>query len=34
MGGGGRDLEGFGSVLTTSNLSFLILSNWRDLEGE
>ena len=26
--------EGFAGVLTTSNLSFLILPNWRDLEGE
>ena len=33
-GGGGRDLEGFGGVLTTSNPSFLIPLNWRDLEEE
>ena len=26
--------EGFGGVSTTSNPSFLILQNWRDLEGE
>ena len=26
--------EGFGGVLTTSNPSFLIPPNWRDLEGE
>ena len=29
----GRDLEGFGGVSITSNPSFLIPSNWRDLEG-
>ena len=32
-GGGGRDLEGLGMVLITSNPSFLILPSWRDLEG-
>ena len=26
--------EEFGGVLTISNPSFLILPNWRDLEGE
>ena len=26
--------EGFGGVLTTSNFSFLIPPNWRNLEGE
>ena len=26
--------EGFGGVSTTSNPSFLIPPNWRDLEGE
>ena len=26
--------EEFGGVLTTSNFSFFILLNWRDLEGE
>ena len=26
--------EGFGGVSTTSNPSFLIPSNWRDLKGE
>ena len=30
----GRDLEEFGGVSTTSNPSFLIPPNWRDLEGE
>ena len=29
-----KEGEEFGGVSTTSNLSFLILSNWRDLEGE
>ena len=33
-GGGGRDLDGFEGVLTTSNPLFLILPNWRDLEEE
>ena len=27
-------MEEFGRILTTSNLSFLISQNWRDLEGE
>ena len=30
----GEGLEGFGGVSTTSNPSFLIPPNWRDLEGE
>ena len=30
--GGERDLEGFGGILTTSNPSFLIPQNLRDLE--
>ena len=30
----GRGLKRFGGVLTTSNPSFLIPPNWRDLEGE
>ena len=29
-----KEGEGFGGVLTTSNSSFLIRPNWRDLEGE
>ena len=29
-----KEREGFGGVSTTSNPSFLISSNWRDLEGE
>ena len=29
-----RSLEEFGGVSATSNPLFLILSNWRDLEGE
>ena len=29
-----RILEEFGGVSATSNPSFLILLNWRDLEGE
>ena len=31
---GGRGLERFGGVSITSNPSFLIPPNWRDLEGE
>ena len=27
-------MERFGEILTTSNSSFLISPNWRDLEGE
>ena len=29
-----KEEEGFGGVSTTSNPSFLIPPNWRDLEGE
>ena len=29
-----KEGEGFGGVSSTSNLSFLIPRNWRDLEGE
>ena len=29
-----NEREGFGGALTTSNPSFLIPQNWRDLEGE
>ena len=29
-----KEGEGFGGVSTTSNPSFLIPPNWRDLEGE
>ena len=29
-----KEGEGFGGVSTTSNSSFLISPNWRDLEGE
>ena len=29
-----KEGEEFGGVLTTSNPSFLIPKNWRDLEGE
>ena len=29
-----EEREEFGGVLTTSNSSFLIPPNWRDLEGE
>ena len=28
-----KEGEGFGGISTTSNLSFLIPQNWRDLEG-
>ena len=29
-----KEGEGFGGVSTTSNISFLIPPNWRDLKGE
>ena len=29
-----KEGEGFGGVLTTFKVSFLIPPNWRDLEGE
>ena len=29
-----KEREGFGGVSTTSNSSFLIPQNWRDLAGE
>ena len=34
LGKEGEGLEGFRGVSTTSNPSFLIPQNWRDLEGE